>query len=112
MVNDLEIYRAVRKQFQTIDAKLDALAAACRTFAQSQQLSDEYAQAQKNYVGARNRLFDTNAKRVSELYEELGAAQSAIEESLASLKQVDKVLDTIGDAVRIATSLVGLGRAV
>lgn len=109
-MTDVQIYRALRKQFRSIDDHVDALAKRCETFAQSKQLVDEWLQAQKNYVAARNRIFDKNAKRVKELYEALGDAQTEIDAALASLKRVAAVLDTIGDAVRIGTSLVSLGR--
>lgn len=109
-MTEVQIYRALRKQFRSIDDHVDALAKRCETFAQSKQLVDEWLQAQKNYVAARNRIFDKNAKRVKELYEALGDAQTEIDAALASLKRVAAVLDTIGDAVRIGTSLVSLGR--
>ena len=108
-MNDLEIYRTLRRQFRTIDEHLDELALQCRTFAQARQLGDEWAQAQKNYIDARNRIFDSNEERVKELYEQLGAAQDEVEASLGDLKNIAKVLDRIGDAVRLGTSLVALG---
>ena len=108
-MTDLEIYRAVRKLFRTIDENLDELALNCRTFAQSRQLGDDWAQAQKNYIDARNRVFDSNEEKVKELYEQLGAAQDEVEASLKQLKRIDQVLDRIGDAVRLATSLVAMG---
>ena len=108
-MTDLEIYRLVRRQFRTIDENLDALALACTTFAQARQLADEWAQAQKNYIEARNRVFESSSDKVKELYAELGVAQKDVEQSLKDLKQVERVLDKIGDAVRLGTSLVALG---
>ena len=108
-MTDLEIYRALRNQFRTIDENLDELALNCRTFSQARQLGDEWAQAQKNYIDARNRIFDSSDTRVKELYEQLGAAQDDVEESLDDLKEIAKVLDRIGDAVRLGTSLVAMG---
>ena len=109
-ISDLQIYRALRNQFRAIDDHLDELAKRCETFAQSQQLSDEWAQAQRNYIQARNRLFDGNAANVKALYDQLAAAQKEVDKSLGDLKKIATVLDRIGDAVRIGTSLVGLGR--
>jgi hypothetical protein len=109
-MTDVQIYRALRKQFRSIDENVDALAKRCETFAQSKQLVDEWLQAQKNYLEARNKIFDKNAKKVKELYEALGEAQTDIDAALASLKRIASVLDKIGDAVRIGTSLVSLGR--
>jgi DNA repair exonuclease SbcCD ATPase subunit len=110
-MSDLQIYRALREQFRSIDGNADALAKKCETFAQAKQLSDEWAQAQRNYVEARNRIFDSNAAKVKELYEQLGEAQKKIDGSLKDLKKVGSILDKIGDAVRIGTSLVALGRS-
>ena len=110
-MTDLQIYRALRDQFRSIDGNLDELAKRCETFAQSQQLSDEWAQAQRNYIEARNRVFDANGAKVKALYAELGAAQKEIDKSLADLKKIATLLDKIGDAVRIGTSLVALGKA-
>lgn len=109
-MTDLQIYRALRNQFRAIDGNVDALAKRCETFAQSKQLVDEWLQAQRNYVEARNRVFDKNSKKVKELYEQLGEAQDDIDAALKSLKRIATVLDKIGDAVRIGTSLVSLGR--
>ena len=109
-MTDLQIYRALRNQFRSIDDHVDVLAKRCETFAQSKQLVDEWLQAQKNYLEARNRIFDRQAKKVKELYEALGEAQGEIDAALASLKRIAAVLDKIGDAVRIGTSLVALGR--
>jgi phage-related tail protein len=109
-MTDLQIYRALRNQFRSIDENVDALAKRCETFAQSKQLVDEWLQAQRNYVEARNRVFDKNSKKVKELYEQLGEAQEDIDAALKSLKRIAAVLDKIGDAVRIGTSLVSLGR--
>lgn len=109
-MTDLQIYRALRKQFRTIDDHADELARRCETFAEAKQLSDDWAQAQRNYLNARNRIFDTNAARVRELYAQLGVAQKEIDASLQKLKKVAGVLDRIRDAVRIATSLVGQGK--
>ena len=109
-MTDLEIYRLMRRQFRAIDDHVDALAANCTNFAQAKQLADDWTQAQKNYVAARNLVFNANAPKVKALYEQLGKAQEGVEKSLANLRRVDKVLDAIGDAVRLATSLVALGR--
>ena len=109
-MTDLQIYRALRQQFRAIDENVDSLAKRCETFAQSKQLVEEWMQAQRNYIAARNRIFDKESKRVKELYEELGEAQKDIDAALASLKRIATVLDKIGDAVRIGTSLVSLGR--
>lgn len=108
-MTDLEIYRLLRKQFRAIDDNVDALARACTTFAQSKQLVDEWSQAQKNYIEARNRVFDSGSQKVQTLFDQLGEAQAEIETSLSNLKKIEKVLDKIGDAVRIGTSLVALG---
>ena len=110
-MTNLQIYRALRAQFRTIDENVDDLAKRCETFAQSKLLVDEWLQAQRNYLEARNRIFDVSSKRVTELYEQLGEAQDEIERALATLKRIAKVLDKIGDAVRIGTSLVSLGKA-
>ncbi|MGZ8869332.1 MAG: hypothetical protein ACXW2P_13400 [Thermoanaerobaculia bacterium] len=109
-MTDVQIYRALRNQFRSIDDNVDGLARRCETFAQSKQLVDEWMQAQKNYVEARNKIFDRNVKKVKELYEALGEAQTEIDAELASLKRIATVLDRIGDAVRMGTSLVSLGR--
>src|SRR5688500_7003715 len=109
-MTDTQIYRALRAQFRAIDENVDELARRCETFAQSNQLVDEWLQAQQNYLEARNRIFDTSSKRVAELYDELGVAQTEIERALSSLKRIANVLDKIGDAVRIGTSLVAMGK--
>ena len=106
---DLQIYRALRKLFRTIDENVDDLALHCKTFEQARQLVEEWTQAQKNYIDARNRIFDSNDKKVKALYEELGTAQDAVEKSLRNLKKIERVLDQIGDAVRTGTTLLALG---
>jgi uncharacterized protein (DUF885 family) len=109
-VTELEIYRLMRRQFRAIDENVDELARNCTNFAQAKQLSDEWTQAQKNYVEARNKVFNTSSAKVKALYEQLGEAQEDVEKNLENLKRVDRVLDKIGDAVRLATTLVALGK--
>lgn len=105
-MTDLEIYRLMRRQFRAIDDHVDELAANCKNFAQAKQLADDWTQAQKNYLEARNKVFNTSSAKVKALYERLGVAQDELEKDLGRLKRVDKILDKIGDAVRLATSLM------
>jgi hypothetical protein len=109
-MTDLEIYRLMRRQFRAIDDHVDELALNCKNFAQAKQLADEWTQAQKNYLEARNRVFNANSAKVKSLYEQLGKAQDDLEKNLTNLKRVDKVLDRLGDAVRLATTLLALGK--
>ena len=109
-MTDLEIYRLMRRQFRAIDENVDELARNCTNFAQAKQLSDEWTQAQKNYVEARNKVFNASSAKVKALYEQLGEAQDDLEKNLENLKRLDRILDKIGDAVRLATTLVALGK--
>ena len=108
-MTDQQIYHALRKQFRAIDENIDALRDRCTTDAQRQQLADDWAQAQKNYIEAGNRLFDGAEEDVKRLYEKLGEAQGEIDESMAEIRKIDQVLDKIARAVRIGKRLVKLG---
>ncbi len=108
-MTDVEVYRALRKQFRTLDDRLEALTARCTTDEQRQKLSEDWALAQKNYIQAGNRLFDANAKEVQRLYTELGGAQQDLEEALEDFKRIDRILDRIAHAVRLGSRLVRLG---
>lgn len=108
-MTDQQIYHALRKQFRAIDENIDALRDRCKTAAQKQQLADDWAQAQKNYIAAGNRLFDGAEEDVKHVYEKLGDAQREIDESMAEIKKIDQVLDKIARAVRLGKRLVKLG---
>ena len=107
-MTDLEIYQLYRDQFRAIDANLDKLANACTTFAQSQQLSDEWNQANVNYVNARNKIFAEDLATVQTLATDLKTAQDNITTSIQELKEIAATLDTISNGIRIASNLLAL----
>lgn len=110
-MTNLEIYRLYRRLFRTIDDNLDDLAKACQTHDQTVQLSEEWTQAEANYIAARKKVFKEDDPTVESLSGQLGSVTKAIDADLKSLKNIATTLDRITDAVHLGTALLSLSAA-
>ena len=108
MMTDTEIAALMEAQYLSIFEKRDELAAACQTFAQLNQFLKYLNQANLNALQARQRILAVNNQSVRDLFNELQAAQSQIEQSLAGLENISAVLNNISRGVQLGLQLLAV----
>jgi biopolymer transport protein ExbB/TolQ len=103
-----ETFDVLKEQFFSLEEHFDDLLAASATEDQRTALRNAFAQSRDNFNKAANKILDDNDPQVEELRDELKDKQSEIDHSLANLKTITQVIDTITAAVDVGTKIVSL----
>ena len=108
-MTDMDVYLAYSEQYRLIDDNLDDLVRRAESFLQATLIIDGWKQANKNYIDARNKVFDANQELIKTLFAEFTASTKSIQEALNELKKtpdlIGKVASLISSAVKKGTEL-------
>lgn len=98
----------LEEQYFTLRANIDKILGQCTTDLQKQEVFAAYLQSRLNYFRGINCIFDQGNDQVKKLTNDLKAAKTEIDQQLADLRNIVKVLNVITAAVNIGTKLVAL----
>ena len=103
-----EALSALQTQYIFLTVNLADLLAACPTQDLRDAIQTQYVACRRSYFACVNTIFHDDDPAISNLVTQMETAQASLEQTVADLNNIAKVVDGITQAVTIGVKLAGM----